>query len=128
MKQLKIDVLLGQTLISATGVIGGSSITFESMARNRYVLYHEQDCCERVYVEDIVGNLQDLVGNPILRAEEINSEGVDPVRPAGEDDSYTWTFYKLATIKGSVTIRFYGTSNGYYSESVNFGMEKEEQL
>ena len=87
-----------------------------------YHLYHEQDCCEDVYVESIDGDLNDLVGTPILMANEVTScndhDGQEP--PEHSDESFTWTFYTLATIKGYVTIRFYGTSNGYYSESVYF--------
>jgi hypothetical protein len=80
--------------------------------------YHAQDCCENVSIEDICGDLQDLVGDPILVAEEISNAD----RPSDVEDLYyessTWTFYRFATVKGTVTVRWLGTSNGYYSESV----------
>lgn len=89
----------------------------------QYQMYHNQDCCESVYVEDIIGDLEDLLNTPILKAsEDTNSENNphDIKRPVNEfDGSFTWTFYNIATIKGSVTIRWYGSSNGYYSESVD---------
>ena len=81
--------------------------------------YHSQQCCERVRIEDIEGNLTDLVGSPLLMAEGVSSQD----EPAPEDvwaESRTWTFYKFSTVKGSVTVRWLGTSNGYYSERVSF--------
>lgn len=82
----------------------------------RYVFYHEQDCCESVYVNDIVGDLKDLQNLPLLIAREDTNSDVEPLE---DQESYTWTFYTFATIIGYVTVRWLGTSNGYYSESVD---------
>jgi hypothetical protein len=85
-----------------------------------YTFYHEQDCCESVWLEDIVGDLSDLIPNPILKAEV--KENVDFELPKTHDEydsSTNWTFYTLATFYGYVDLRFFGTSNGYYSTAVS---------
>lgn len=79
--------------------------------------YHEQDCCEIVSIEDINGDWSDLIGTPLLVAEEREGD-LDPLNEY--DESYTWTFYTFRSIKGSVDVRWYGESNGYYSEGVDF--------
>lgn len=97
-----------------------TELIFEN-AEYEFKFLHEQDCCEGVRIEDIVGDLDDLVGRPLDIVEEVeydrdyNPPGVEPV--TGE--SFTWTFYKFATIKGYVDVRWLGESNGYYSEGVD---------
>lgn len=116
--------LVGKTLRSVTKE-KDELIRFESNDGTVYDMFHCQCCCEHVYIESVIGDLDDLVGTPILVAEEATSRKLPgpEVEPDVDDyvaESQTWTFYKLRTIKGSVDIRWYGTSNGYYSESVNF--------
>ena len=117
---MNFEELKGKTLVK---VENNERIVFTDDTGERYALYHEQDCCESVTVEDIAGDLNDLLGSPILVAEEVvHNNGVNPdgVDIPEYQDSFTWTFYKLDTAKGGVTIRWYGESNGYYSESVSF--------
>lgn len=91
-------------------------ITFYRKDGKALTFYHSQDCCESVYIEDINGILSDLVETPILLAEE---------RTEYNETAYgdeCWTFYTFRTIKGSVDVRWYGSSNGYYSTSVSLRM------
>jgi len=113
--------LIGKTMVSVEN-INDDELVFMTTDGRAYKLHHDQNCCESVNIESIVGDLSDLVGEPILMAEESiryeNPQDVTP--PEYQDDSFTWTFYKFATRNGYVDVRWYGGSNGYYSESVDF--------
>jgi hypothetical protein len=111
-----MDQMIGKVIVSITGYIGSKTMVFTDSNGVEFEFYHEQDCCENVVIEDICGDLDDLIGAPLTLAEELSNED----KPECNEDSYTWTFYRFASPKGTVTIRWLGTSNGYYSESVDF--------
>ena len=117
--EAKIEDMRGKVFTRVTGSIGGDQLVFET-ATERFVFYHAQDCCESVDINDIVGDLEDLVGEPLFIAEEVSGATEPDVE---HYESYTYTFYKFATRKGYVDVRWLGESNGYYSESVSLGRE-----
>ena len=109
--------------------IGNKEIIFVLKGGGAYKLHYEQDWCATATIEDVCGDLNDLVDEPLLLAEEASNRDENPIGISIEDqDSFTWTFYKMSTIKGSVTIRWYGESNGYYSENVTFSCIEDKNI
>ena len=115
----RIEDMVGKTFTRVTGGVGSGEMVFEN-ATERYVFTHDQDCCETVDINDVVGDLSDLEGVPLLVAEEV-SGATEP--EAEHYESYTYTFYKFATRRGYVDVRWLGESNGYYSEGVDLHWE-----
>lgn len=123
------DMLLGRTIedIDFVNDRGGYLVEMILTMKNgdQYKFYHQHECSESVFIEDIIGDLDTITGIPLRMAEEViykneTPEWVnrDPYYP------YRWTFYKFATIKGYVIIRWLGQSNGRCSMDVRFAEKK----
>ena len=111
-KDVPFARLYGKTLVSIERLQDDEVMRFTTDSGAVYELYHDQESGEYVCIDDVVGDLNDLLNTPILIAREDVNEN--------SPDGFTWTFYNLATVKGHVTVKWYGASNGYYSEKVSF--------
>lgn len=121
------ESLKGLTITSIENAKKDSdNILFKEQSGRNFRMKYYDDCCASCSVEEIHGDINDLIGTPILLAEVVeNHENPEGVTKEYQD-SFTWVFYKLSTIKGSVTLRWYGESNGYYSETATFEEIKNE--
>ena len=124
MKFVDVSILKGK-ILKDIKIEGTESILFIDKDDIEYEMFHDYDCCENVYIEDICGDINNLIGSKIIMAEEVINRDLSPLNKF--DESYTWTFYKFATVKGYVIIRWYGESNGYYSEEVDFAIKDKEE-
>ena len=107
----------GKVIESITGLVQDSEVVRITFSDSSYIeQYHHQDCCESVSVEQVDGDIERHIGGTIYSLDEkIVNDGV-----AGYE-SCTATFYTLKTSKGFLDWRWFGESNGYYSESVDWG-------
>lgn len=126
---VEFSELVGKTLVNVerTNFVGtGDVVRLHASDGSIYRLDHRRDCCESVHLEEVIGELTDLLGSPLVLAELVTSghRDADSPRPSEYAESWTWSFYKLATVRGAVTLRWLGESNGYYSETVDFVRER----
>lgn len=118
---IKFEDLLGKTLtrIEYSGLYELHLYT----ENEHYMMTHFNDCCESVYLEDVAGDFEDLLNYPLLMAEEASNieEMCNP------DDRYDkWTFYKLATVKGYVTLKWDIDLDSWYSKDVSLVLVTDE--
>lgn len=124
-----LSCMLGKTMKSVTAHrFHGpydDHLVFETLDGTQFVFYfYDTGGTHEVRLEDINGDLEDLVGSPLLVAEMYQSDPV-PGRVLQDpdwcqDEDTMWTFYRFATHKGGVDVRWFGCSNGYYSTEVSF--------
>ena len=124
-RHIDVSAMKGLTLskiVLGSGEVEGKpeSIDFYTTDGRHFRQCHQQECCEHVWVEDIEGDLDDLIGSPLVVAEVASQESGEFEDREDRMETYTWAFYKLDTVKGGVVIRWNGESNGYYSEKAEF--------
>ena len=110
-----VKELIGETLTHIDADESGDTIRMETASGKVITLYHFQDCCESVRIEDTQGNWHDLIGKVIVGAEKRDGQFGEPY----EADSWTRTEFTFKVDDATVISRWIGESNGYYSESVD---------
>lgn len=109
--------LRGALVLAVEGMEEGSEKVRIVTDKGSISFFHYQDCCESVSVEDVTGDVEDLIGSRIAEFRE------DTNHEASGYGETLWTFYNIITDIGDFQIRWCGTSNGYYSVGVSHNWE-----
>ncbi len=112
--------MIGQTPVEIDGMTEGSQQVVIKTREGGTLTLSDPGDYSTVEIVQVDGDPLDLLGLPLEMCEEIsNDERHDPDGNEESDfdsRSFTWTFIKFATTAGYVTLRWFGSSNGYYSE------------
>jgi hypothetical protein len=123
MKKISFKNLVGECFSSIEVSEDRTQVIFKSAYKATYYMRHKQSCREVVKLEDICGDLSDLIDSEILVAsEEANIQ--EDILHSRKDTDYLWTFYTLRTMRGTVTFRWLGSSNECYAMDVDVWKEK----
>lgn len=118
-KNIDFNELVGKTLTKVEISPDRDEANFYCNDGTRYKMYHTQGVCETVVINDISGNIEDLLESPILNAikrVDVRKQIVD------EYNNFLLIFFKLVTAKGQVVIRWYSEADGYSPYDVDFVM------
>ena len=117
--------IIGKTIvkiqhdITRNGMHGNEGSVFTLDDGSVVGMFHYQDCCESVNIEETQGDEDNIIGSPITYVSDEEVESSNP-EATYDEDSFTITHITIRTNKGSVTYIWHGSSNGYYGEGVSF--------
>jgi hypothetical protein len=114
-RHVEFSDLVGEVLDAVDIDKEENQILLTTRSGRKFLVYHEQDCCEMVAISDQDGSFDKLIGKPLIEARDI---AVDTSEEA-IDSSQTTTTLVFRVDDQTVVSRWIGDSNGYYSESVD---------
>ncbi len=115
-RHVEFSDLVGEVLDAVDIDREENQILLTTRSGRKFLVYHEQDCCEKVAISGQDGNFDKLIGKPIVEARDF---AVDTGESESDYDSQTTTTLVFRVDDQTVISRWVGDSNGYYSESVD---------
>ncbi len=91
-----------------------NKIMITTISGRRFMFCHNQDCCESVTIVDVDGYKQEDLKGDLL---QIDYETFEPMDYC---DHTTLTNIRFVCNHRTMIVRWVGTSNGFYSETVSF--------
>jgi len=103
--------LVGKTIVRGDMRKGADKVWFETADGMLFTMFMYEDPMteQAVWLEDVVGDMDIILNTEILKAEVVTRESQGD--PASDWRYQDWTYYKLATIKGYVDMRWCGVSS-----------------
>ena len=115
--RIEAKSLVGEVLTHIDTDEKNNEVLLTTASGRQIKIFHSQDCCESVYIEDTEGNWHELIGKVLVEAKHEESSEGDP--PQEYAESWTRTSLTFKVDGATVISKWIGESNGYYSESVD---------
>jgi hypothetical protein len=108
-----IDSLVGETLSFIDIDDDNNEILLTTESGRQIKIFHQQDCCESVFIDSTDGDWNELLGKVLIEVTK------DVVSDETECETSTHTKLIFRVNDATVVSRWIGYSNGYYSEDVD---------
>ena len=111
MEQKSFEDMLGKTMKLVVVDEDEETVVLMAVDGEKYRFF--EDIHSGVRMDGVSGDLSNLVGSPLLVADErVESSSVRIQGLHEEWEFRTWTFHEFATAKGSVTVRWSSHTDG----------------